>query len=488
MAFGYPQVTSLLGMEWMPALPQTTIDLLTLSLSVHLKGIKGYSEPIFIDSGGSAAIYSVIGPQGPRAFKVFDPKFLADKNNEAELRRLKLQKTLIGHDCPHIVKTYKVEFDEKCGTAFIEMELIDWPQLKKTLAEIPDESVPTIINQLVDAVKYLEERGIVHRDIKPENIHISLDFKKIKLLDLGVAREFDSDPDGAITDTHNTRPFIATAQYSSPEYLFRLDAPSKQLWHGLNIYQVGAVLHDILMKKQIFHEEIELQNRWLVARAVLSKYPSFHDENPARLSRYKSLSIKCLNKDLDSRIKTVSWDDFLLDENLDPLKKLRRTLTTSKISNSSDIVADSAAKLDFLRTQHWSRLNAEIRGLIQGVCQAELPSVIVPATTSVGVLKLSFTVTDETKLTIIISIHWMNEPQSTIALIKASAFINSLDNDPAPDSLNKSEIASISIGTNIHEDAKNISDAIATYLNQAIDILNTLTTLEAAIDLNNQSI
>ena len=74
------------------------------------------------------------------------------------------------------------------------------------------EAVAPLITQLVEAVRFLEKLDIVHRDIKPENIHVSPDYKYLKLLDLGVAREFAEDDAGAVTDHGNLRPFLATAQ------------------------------------------------------------------------------------------------------------------------------------------------------------------------------------------------------------------------------------------------------------------------------------
>lgn len=201
-------------------------------------------------------MFKVETPRGSRAFKVFDPKFLEGGTGPAERKRLDLQKKLIGHPCPYLVTVYSVEEAE--GTAFVEMEFCPWPQLSKCLSQIPDNEVPTLISQLVTAVRFLEGLNIVHRDIKPENIHVSPNFKTIKVLDLGVARVFEAteSDDSAITDRQNLRPFLATAQYSSPEYLFRLDEPTPRLWKGLNIYQVGAVLHDLVMKSALFQDEV----------------------------------------------------------------------------------------------------------------------------------------------------------------------------------------------------------------------------------------
>ena len=278
----------------MPQLERAIIDDLTARTNRFLAATGGYDDLGFLDAGGSAAVYRVVRGGNVHALKAFNPVLLAGPSGDAERRRLDVQRRLVGHECASLVQTYRVEEAE--GTAFVEMEFIEWPQLANSLAAVPDDAIVSLIAQLVEAVRFLDSLNIVHRDIKPENIHISPDFKLLKLLDLGVAREFDSPDasDACVTDHGNRRPFLATAQYSSPEYLFRLDEPTAKLWKGLNIYQVGAVLHDLIRKEPLFNHEVSLGNRWLVARAVLTKLPSFPDAAPDRLLPLKALASRCL--------------------------------------------------------------------------------------------------------------------------------------------------------------------------------------------------
>lgn len=258
----------------MPALDQKTVDDLTERLERYLSTTGGADEIQFLASGGSAAVFRVTRHGGTSAVKAFDPALFSGPGGAADRRRLDVQRRLIGHSCPSLVQTYRI--DEAEGTAFIEMEFVDWPQLAKRLQEVPDEAIVPLIGQLVDAVRYLEGLNIVHRDIKPENIHVSPDFMSLKLLDLGVAREFDSpdESEAAITDTGGRRPFLATAQYSSPDYLFRLDEPTAKLWRGLNFYQVGAVLHDLIKKEALFQHEVAIGNAWLPS--IVCHWKSFN--------------------------------------------------------------------------------------------------------------------------------------------------------------------------------------------------------------------
>ncbi|MCT9072389.1 protein kinase domain-containing protein [Cupriavidus gilardii] len=363
----------------MPALDESTIANVTERLNRYLATKAGYGEAKYLTAGGSAAVFSVSSPAGLRVFKGFNPKFFDEATGAAERKRLDVQRKLIGHSCPSLIQTFEVVEAE--GTAFVEMEYVDYPPLTTVLSTVPDEAVVPLFSQLVDAVKFLDGLGIVHRDIKPENIHVSADFTSLKLLDLGVAREVEQSdaPDGAITDHGSTRPFLATAQYSSPEYLFRLDAPSPRLWKGLNFYQLGAVLHDLIAKQPLFQYEMTLENRWLVARAVLTKVPVFADGNPARLANLKSLASRCLVKDLESRLQLVGWEDFNLGDTKDPLAKLRARLAKGKVNVGGQMSAANASRLAFDRGEFFRRYCEMVRTELLQVCGTDMPLTLRPS-------------------------------------------------------------------------------------------------------------
>jgi eukaryotic-like serine/threonine-protein kinase len=406
----------------MPALEQSVIDDLEGRLKRYLANLGGYEAPKFLSAGGSAAVFRVEGVSGVRAFKAFVPDFLSGAGGAAERRRLDVQRRLIGHACPTLVQTFRI--DEAEGTAFTEMEFVPWPQLTGKLATLPDGAIVPLILQLVEAVKFLETLNIVHRDIKPENIHVSEDFANLKLLDLGVAREFElpDSEDAAITDHGNSRPFLATAQYSSPEYLFRLDEPTKRLWSGLNFYQLGAVLHDLIAKRPLFDYEMKLGNRWLVARAVLTKTPAFVDPNPNRLPQLKALSARCLVKDLNTRLQLVGWDDFILEGSQDPLTALKARLQKGQLNSGSHADAWTAGRLEFERTESLKRIISQIRTELIQTCGKQLPLTINPSGPGEPISsRITLTVNSDTFIVCTIGIDWSSPPYDRSANITLTA-------------------------------------------------------------------
>lgn len=308
----------------MPDLSEEKLQDLRRRADQYAATHSGYHVEHLLGAGGSAAVFRVDTPAGLRALKVYDPLLFDAENRVAEIHRLALQERLINTTCTSLANTFSVTTgDDSC---FIEMEYVPWPQLKQALHSVTDDKVQSLILQLVNGVRHLEAIGLVHRDIKPENILVSPDFSMLKVIDYGVVRDVTAYDDGLdLTDHGVRRPFLATAQYSSPEYLFRLAEPSAELWKGLTIYQVGAVLHDLLVKRPLFDKEVQTKNRFILAMAVLRSRPALDDVAAPELAHLKMVASNCLVKDLKTRLALVDWNDFE-PPTVSPLEKLRRTL------------------------------------------------------------------------------------------------------------------------------------------------------------------
>lgn len=470
----------------MPALDGKVVADLTGRLQGFLKDLGGYDEPEFLNSGGSAAVFKVKSAHGLRAFKAFNPEFLNGPGGAADRRRLDVQRRLIEHPCQSLVQTYRVE--EAQGTAFMEMEFVPWPQLTKQLAAVPDEAIVPLFTQLVAAVKFLDENKIVHRDIKPENIHVSPDFASLKLLDLGVARELDIAEEGnaAITDHGNLRPFLATAQYSSPEYLFRLDEPSARLWLGLNFYQLGAVLHDLIMKEPLFQHEVGLGNRWLVAKAVLTKTPSFTDGNPGRLANLKALAARCLVKDLDARLRLVGWEDFILEGAKDPLTALRARLTKGRANPGGQSTAAAASRLQFDRAEFMRRFTEGVRAELLPSCGTSLPLTAKPSAPGEQPhTRFLLTVDKQVSIDCVVRFVWQEQLYERTANILLEARIVCTGHQEPTTPPNSRLIATATILQSEIESISATANAVASVAAAALDLVEGTTDLSAlhAIDL-----
>ena len=127
-----------------------------------------------------------------------------------------------------------------------------------------------VLTILLDVSEKLLERNIAHRDIKPDNIMISA-AGEITLMDLGVLK-IVGNPSFTGADE---KQFLGTLRYASPEFLFGTEKDSTEGWRSLNLYQIGATLHDLIMKQELFHGISPYAN---VVIAVKETYPKIESK------------------------------------------------------------------------------------------------------------------------------------------------------------------------------------------------------------------
>lgn len=282
-----------------------TLDPLEKYVGGIQKQVPGLRLVRRVDSGNSATVYQVQINSRDFALKIYDPKYLTGANRAIELRRIAAQKALKGHSCQPLVGIE--EADVVGDTAFLLMEYVPWPPLSKRLEEIPRGHIRSIVSKVAHAAEYLESKGLVHRDIKPANILVSDNCEHVRLVDLGVIRPIDSVEVDA-TDQGVQRPFVATAQYSSPEYLFRLVEPTPEMWRALSYYQLGGVLHDLITREPLFQAAARTENRYALAMAVYREVPVIRSADVE--AELVALARQCLLKDHVLRLKQVSWARF----------------------------------------------------------------------------------------------------------------------------------------------------------------------------------
>jgi hypothetical protein len=141
-----------------------------------------------------------------------------------------------------------------------------------------------------------------------------------------------------------------------------LTEPSPELWRGLTFYQLGGVLHDLAMKRPLFHEEAESGNRYHLAYAVLTKPPLItNDDFDPRLI---SLARNCLAKDLKQRLERVRWDHFNRPGKGD-LSEARRRLHLGESLSTRSLMEQEEDRLKLKATKAVEAIGGWIRdGLI----------------------------------------------------------------------------------------------------------------------------
>jgi serine/threonine protein kinase len=256
-----------------------------------------------ISNGKSAAVFLAEGLDGEVAVKIFDTELIARYGDDTQFSRIERELELVGKSHPNLVRILGGGFDTITQNHYVVMEYLNGPNLKQCLQEVRAESIPKLVEQLASAAKFLEEQGYVHRDIKPENIAVLDDFQRAVLLDLGVLRPLSGSD---LTDSEGIQAFIGTLQYSSPEFLLRQEEPTEEGWRALTFYQLGAVLHDLIMRKQLFAESSQPYAR--LVNAVQHETPEI--QNTAIPYYLVELARVCLLKPWRTRLRLVKWMSF----------------------------------------------------------------------------------------------------------------------------------------------------------------------------------
>ncbi len=193
-----------------------------------------------IGSGGMAVVYRGEHTylKKPVAIKVMLPSFSGNK--ELVERFFQEAETASKLDHPNIVKIF--DFGDEDGFLYLVMQYIQGDTLESILSfrgKLTVKEALSITLQVLSALDYAHEKGLVHRDIKPANIMLNSEGKAF-ILDFGIAILAQ---DKRIT---KTRVAAGTPEYMAPEQ-FRGKADRRS-----DIYSVGAVLYEMLTGKTPF--------------------------------------------------------------------------------------------------------------------------------------------------------------------------------------------------------------------------------------------
>lgn len=193
---------------------------------------------------------------------------------------------------PNIVTVF--DFGDENDVAFLVMELIQGKELKDYFDEKKafalDDAV-RMIGELLDALDYAHQNGIVHRDIKPANVMLDGQMR-VKLTDFGVARLSDAGADRTQAGT-----MVGTPSYMSPEQIEGLPVGPRS-----DIFAVGIILYQFLTGEKPFHA----QGLWAIQKKIMQEDPVLPSVlNPAINPAFDAVILRALAKKADDRYPTA---------------------------------------------------------------------------------------------------------------------------------------------------------------------------------------
>jgi Tol biopolymer transport system component len=264
-----------------------------------------------LGEGGMGAVYRATDTKLNRevAIKVLPDAVANDPDRLARLTREAQVLASLNH--PNIAAVYGVE--ERA----IVMELVPGHPPAGPLS--PEAALP-LIRQLIDALEYAHEKGVVHRDLKPANLKITPE-GRLKVLDFGLAKALSADT--ASDTAHSGNPassptltiqgtlagaIMGTAAYMSPE-----QARGQKVDKRADIWSFGVVFYELLTGRNLFGRETVSDT----LAAVLKTDPDWSALPPDTPPAIRRLLRRCLERDRTRRLADIADARLEIDEALE---------------------------------------------------------------------------------------------------------------------------------------------------------------------------
>ncbi len=195
-----------------------------------------YSDAKEVETKGSTCDCYVVRRYGKLLFlKRLKPQFAADPRYVAAINK----EFEVGYnlDHPNIVRY------EAHGNDYVVLDYVDGRTLREAIDHEPQyfatrKNMDKLIGQLLSAVGYLHNRGVVHLDLKPDNIMLTAVANDVKVLDLGFC----------YTDAYNDT-MGRTDKYAAPE---QTDG-SGQVDVRTDIFALGRMLQQLPRLPHIYN-------------------------------------------------------------------------------------------------------------------------------------------------------------------------------------------------------------------------------------------
>ena len=203
-----------------------------------------YSIERELGAGGMATVYLAKDLKHDRdvAVKVLRPELAAALGPERFLREIKIAARL---QHPHILPLH--DSGEVDGFLYYVMPYVKGESLRERLTqhgELPIAEAVKVMREVVDALAYAHEQGVVHRDIKPDNIMLS--GRHALVMDFGVAKAVSEATGRQALTTAGVA--LGTPAYMAPEQA----TADPTMDHRADIYAIGAVGYELLAGRPPF--------------------------------------------------------------------------------------------------------------------------------------------------------------------------------------------------------------------------------------------
>ncbi|WP_404343630.1 serine/threonine-protein kinase [Pseudoalteromonas mariniglutinosa] len=182
------------------------------------------------------------------AIKVLQEEYSASEEAITLLKDETLKTQQLSH--PNIVKVFSAEFDG--AQHYVTMEWVDGETLEQLIKRNKPSGLTfvrakIILKQLVNALTYAHDKGVIHNDLKPSNIMFDAN-GNLKILDFGIAKQRDNEDEYAAPHNNVELTGGYTPTYASPAQLDGKEATVKD-----DIYSLACITYELLTSKHPYN-------------------------------------------------------------------------------------------------------------------------------------------------------------------------------------------------------------------------------------------
>jgi serine/threonine-protein kinase len=213
----------------------------------ELKSLGRYKIQGVLGKGAMGLVYDGLDPNLNRRVAI---KTILTRKLDAEAARMisvrfeREVRAVARLNHGNIVQVY--DFGTENELAYIVMEFVQGRELQDYFDAKERFDVKTVFRlmiELLDALEFAHEAGIVHRDIKPANVMIDAE-GHAKLTDFGVARVADP---GDQAEATRAGAMVGTPSYMSPEQI-----QGQPVDRRTDIFSAGIIFYQFLTAQKPF--------------------------------------------------------------------------------------------------------------------------------------------------------------------------------------------------------------------------------------------
>jgi tRNA A-37 threonylcarbamoyl transferase component Bud32 len=269
-----------------------------MSDAPELKTLGRYNIERTLGKGAMGVVYEGIDPKLNRrvAIKTILKSHLdPDTAKDYSMRFSREAQAVARLNHPHIVQVY--DFAEEGDIAYLVMEFIRGKELKNFFdanERFDIKEAVRIMCELLDALDFAHNAGIIHRDIKPANVMLDAQ-ARTKLTDFGVARVQDTDRTQAERTQAGT--MVGTPAYMSPEQITGGTIDKRS-----DVFSAGIILYQFLTGEKPFTGG----GAWTIAKKIIQEDPPAPSSlNNAVTPFFDAVVNKALSKNAETRYQSA---------------------------------------------------------------------------------------------------------------------------------------------------------------------------------------